>query len=402
MHPTTNKLYLGIIAGNHVLFLCQVDDFAFACEHKSTTNILLDMLDNELMIPLKQMGLLDMYNGLDVIQTKDFIKITCTTYIECISAKHLASWMKNFDVPTGRPTLLPGEESFMRSFLTATVDPNPKEQDRLSKAMVFGYCLGIKELIYSLVTCHLDLLYAIVRCTQSSMCPAEIHYHAVKHILKYLYLTWYDGLHYWHPQPNESLPPADLLEINSKAHDLLLDGRPVHDSLDLHGYVDSGWATCPKTRPAFTGVRVCLAGGTIAYKSKIQPTIAQSSTEAKFMGASDFGWLILFIWIVLWDIGVPQEATSILYEDNNACIVMAMSQKPTPHTQHMDIKYHALCKWVERDLLKLERIDTMINLADHLPNNLDGFSSIVMWIISLGKYLLYTALPLLDSPSTHT
>jgi hypothetical protein len=60
-------------------------------------------------------------------------------YIECISAKHLASWMKNFDVPTGHPTPLPARESFIRSFLTATGDPDPKEQGRLSKVMGFGY-----------------------------------------------------------------------------------------------------------------------------------------------------------------------------------------------------------------------------------------------------------------------
>jgi hypothetical protein len=180
MHPTTHEpcLYLGIIAGHCVLFLCQVDDFASACEKESTANILLNMLVDELTIPLKQMGLLDMYNRLDVIQTKNFIKITCTTYIERISAKHLASWMKNFDIPTGRPTLLLGQKSFMRSFLTATGDPDPKEQDRLSKAMGFGYRLGIGELIYALVTCCLDLSYTVVRCTQSSVCRAEIHYHA--------------------------------------------------------------------------------------------------------------------------------------------------------------------------------------------------------------------------------
>ncbi len=51
--------------------------------------------------------------------------------------------MKNFDAPTGRPTPLPGRESFMGSFLTATGDPDPKEQDRLSKAMGFGFHLGI-------------------------------------------------------------------------------------------------------------------------------------------------------------------------------------------------------------------------------------------------------------------
>jgi hypothetical protein len=60
--------------------------------------------------------------------------------------------MKNFDVPTGHPTPLLGRESLMRSFLTATGDPDPKEQNRLSKVMGVGYRSGIGELIYALVT----------------------------------------------------------------------------------------------------------------------------------------------------------------------------------------------------------------------------------------------------------
>ena len=82
------------------------------------------------------------------------------------------------------------------------------------------------------------------------------------------------------------------------------------------------------------------------------------------MGASDFGKILLYVRSVLWDLGIPQHAASVLYEDNDACTAMAMAQKPTTRTRHMDIKYHALCEWVERDLLKLQRIDTSINMAD--------------------------------------
>jgi hypothetical protein len=62
----------------------------------------------------------------------------------------------------------------------------------------------------------------------------------------------------------------------------------------------------------------------------------------------------------------------ILYEDNEASIAMAMAmaQKPTPRTHHMDIKYHILIKWVERDLLQLKCINTSINLADHFTKQL--------------------------------
>ncbi len=98
-----------------------------ACSHVSTANKLLDILDNKLTIPLKRMGLHDLYNGLEVIQTRDYIKITCSTYIERISEKHLASWMRNFVVPTGWPTPLPGWDSFIKTFLSTTGDPDPKQ-----------------------------------------------------------------------------------------------------------------------------------------------------------------------------------------------------------------------------------------------------------------------------------
>lgn len=62
--------------------------------------------------------------------------------------------------------------------------------------------------------------------------------------------------------------------------------------------------------------------------------------------------------------GVPQHAALVLHEDNDACTAMAMAQKPTPQTRHMDIKYQVICEWVEQDLLHLKRIDTSINLAD--------------------------------------
>jgi hypothetical protein len=359
-----------LIKGNRVLFLHQVDVFSIACSDKSTAKSLLELLDDELTIPMKHMGLLDLYNGLDVIHMRDFIKINCSTYIEKILEKHLSSWMKSFDVPAGRPTPLPSRESYIKTFLSATGDPDPTAQTRLSSSMGFGYQSGIGELINALVTCCPDISSAVVRCAQNSVCPAENHYHAIKHILKYLYLTKDDSQHYWHTSPNDCLPATDPLSINSTGHNLLLDGRPIHDALNLHGFVDSDWATCPKTHCSFTGVCVCLSGGTIAYKSKIQPTVAQSSTEAEFMGASDFGQLILFIRSVLWDIGVPQAAASILYEDNNACIAMAMAQKPTPRMRHMDIKFHAPVKWVKRDLFCLECINTSLNMTNHFTKQL--------------------------------
>jgi hypothetical protein len=49
---------------------------------------------------------------------------------------------------------------------------------------------------------------------------------------------------------------------------------------------------------------------------------------------------------------------------------MGNAQKPTAHTCHIDIKYFALCEWVEHDLIRLKWIDTSINIANHLTKPL--------------------------------
>lgn len=189
-------------------------------------------------------------------------------------------------------------------------------------------------------------------------------------MLKYLYNTKSDGIYFWRERPNSKFPPGPLPTINSNEHDLLSDGRPIDKAGDLVGYVDADWASCAKTRRSVTGVCIRMAGGTVAYKSRLQPTVAQSSTEAEFMGANDAGKTILFIRSVLWDLGIPQSKATLLYEDNDACTAMANARKPTPRTRHMDIKYHVLCEWVERDLLKLVRIHTSLNMADHFTKSL--------------------------------
>jgi hypothetical protein len=88
------------------------------------------------------------------------------------------------------------------------------------------------------------------------------------------------------------------------------------------------------------------------------------------MAACDTGKMILYIRSILWDINIPQEAATILYEDNDGCTAMGNAQKPTPRTRHINIKYFLLCEWIECNLMILDHIDTSITMADHLTKAL--------------------------------
>jgi len=87
LSPTVHEpcLYSGVIDGERVLLKRQVDDFAIASRTQRTCDLVFDMIDDKLMLPLKCLGLVDLFNGLDVLQTRDYIKISCSTYIDKIS-----------------------------------------------------------------------------------------------------------------------------------------------------------------------------------------------------------------------------------------------------------------------------------------------------------------------------
>ena len=188
--PTTHEpcLYSGLINGSRVLLLRQVDDFAVATVSEQVASTVFDLNDEHLTIPLKRLGLVSLFNGIDVTQTQHYIKLSCKSYIEKICEKYLDGWLGKHHMPT-RPTPLPNSESFMKSFLSAVGDNSDKAQETLEREMGIKYRNGLGELIYALVTCRPDLSYAVVKCAQSTVSPHEIHYHALRHIMKYLYTT---------------------------------------------------------------------------------------------------------------------------------------------------------------------------------------------------------------------
>jgi hypothetical protein len=373
--PTTHEpcLYSGYIRGHKCYFKRQVDDFELAAPNPQIANEFYDAIDDFLTMPIKRQGIVKLFNGIDVLQSRYYIKISAETYIEKLGTKYMAEWGKDLLQVADRPLPIPTNESFLKTFNSEEGSEDEKVQEELRRKHKLSYRAGVGELIYAMVTCRPDISTAVVKCAQVSAKPAEIHYHAVKHAIKYLYATRKDGIYFWRAQPLMSLPEHPLPAQSTALHGTIPPDakRPSHEALESYAYVDSDWASCTRTRRSLTGVVVKMAGGTIAYKTKFQVTVALSSTEAEFMAACDAGKMMLFIRSILWDLGIPQQAATVLYEDNDACTAMANAQKPTTRTRHMDIRYFALSEWVENDLLILERIHTAVNVADHMTKLLD-------------------------------
>jgi hypothetical protein len=82
--PMVHKpcLYSGVVNSNCVLFMRQGDNFAATAPNAKTSNMLMDLIDEKLSIPIKCQGYLDMYNGVDIYQTRHYIKFNFKTFIK--------------------------------------------------------------------------------------------------------------------------------------------------------------------------------------------------------------------------------------------------------------------------------------------------------------------------------
>jgi hypothetical protein len=216
------------------------------------------------------------------------------------------------------------------------------------------------------VTCRPDISFSIIKLSQYSSKPARIHYQALQHLYRYLKATKSDGIYYWRPQPRTDLPKGTIPTLHyDNNYDATVPTRKAHQQI-LTTYVDSDHAADTTHRRSVTGLHVTIAGGAILFKTKFQPTVAQSSTEAEFMAAAEAGKYVLYLRTIMQQIGLEQHHASIMYEDNQGALMMAQAGQPTRRTRHIDIKHFAIQDWVSQDLLSFKRIHTSDNSSDAL------------------------------------
>ena len=169
---------------------------------------------------------------------------------------------------------------------------------------------------------------------------------------------------FWREHPRVDLPAGDHKLYVAPGMDDLPD-FPQPSRLDtLVGFSDASHATCLETRRSVTGTIFMLAGGCIAYKSKLQPTVSTSSTEAELMAAVYTAKMAKYFRSVLSELGYPQDDPTVLHVDNQASIAIVQQDRPTERTRHVDIAWFAIQEWRKNRDVILQYIKTDINVSD--------------------------------------
>jgi len=234
-HPhDTNHVYTKVYLGTEILFLRQVD-FAIACKEADRASALIQHINSKLTINVKYLGRIDRFNGIDITQTKWYVKLTCSKYLHKMLHNH--GWLATDKTLTPiLPTPLNPDKAYITAIETTTPPITDDEKIQLESKMGFKYCQVIGEVIYPCFKACPEISPAVIKLSQYKDNPAKEHYAALLAVIKYLAATIDEGISYWYQAPVNTLPEGNLPQTHSDNHTLspeIVLGHPEHSMYDM-------------------------------------------------------------------------------------------------------------------------------------------------------------------------
>ena len=189
-----------------------------------------------------------------------------------------------------------------------------------------------------------DLTVASSICSQANNDWGAKHVHAAKQILRYAHRHKHWGIGF----------------AKSGVKDLQTEWI-------LQVWVDASHASCPLTRRSRTGFFITLNGNLLSYKSKLQPGVpAQSTTEAEYRALSAALNEVIWIVMVLKEIGIKVRKPIRIMEDNEATIKLGQNNMASARSKHIDMRHHVIRYHNDKGTIQLEYIETSKMIADML------------------------------------
>jgi hypothetical protein len=274
---------------------------------------------------MKDMGEANYILGVKIVRdrSKKLIALSQESYIQKILERFDMKNCKPYDTPIAKGVVL-----------SQSMGPKTDQEKEVMKRRPYSSVVG--SLMYTMVCTRPDICYAVGLVSRFQSNPGEMHWKAVKRILRYLKGT------------------ADYC--------LCYQGS----NLSLEGYTDADWAGDPDERKSTSGYAFLLNGGAITWYSKKQTCVALSTMEAEYVACStavqEAVWLKRFIE----HLGFASDSGSpvMIHCDSQAALAYTKDPKYHSKTKHIDIRYHYVRDMIAKNEVTVQYIPTGQMLAD--------------------------------------
>ncbi|KAJ9542108.1 LOW QUALITY PROTEIN: hypothetical protein OSB04_028614 [Centaurea solstitialis] len=251
-------------------------------------------------------------------RSKRLIGLSQSTYIDKI--------LKKFRMDESKKGFIPMQHGIVLSKTQCPI--SSQDQDKMKS---IPYASAIGSIMYAMLCTRPDVAYSVSVTSRYQQNPGEPHWVAVKNILKYLRRT----------------------------KDMFLVFGGSEDEISVTGYSDA--------RYVFT-----LNGGAISWKSSKQDTIANSTTEAEYIAASDAAKEAVWLRNFLSDLRVVASVSRPIdiFCDNSGAVAQAKEPREHHTSRHLLRKYHLIREIIGRGDVRICKIPTEENVADPLTKPL--------------------------------
>jgi hypothetical protein len=323
-----------------VMLVClYVDDLMIAGPNQERINSFKAEIAQSFTI--KDLGPARYLLGMEI--KRDFAKGT----LEISQQKYIKEMLEIYGMADCTPTPTPAAD---KQRLTKNMSPQTDEERAEMHGIRYRHAVG--HLLYLAMVSRFDIMNSVRELTRFMQEPGMEHWAAVKRVMRYIKGTIDVPLIFG------PFPPGEVV---------------------LVGYSDSDWAGELDTRRSTTGYVFLMAGGdgkpcsgAVSVNSRLQPTVALSSTEAEYMAVCSAAQEAIYLRVVLFDMGMPQRYPTRIYEDNTAAIRLANAAVGQwhPRTRHVDVRYKFVKERVRSNEIELVYVKTTEQLADLLTKNL--------------------------------
>jgi hypothetical protein len=317
------SLFIFNKANLHIYMLIYVDDIIIISSSPTATNKLLLQLQEDFAV--KYLGYLHYFLGIEVAHYPDRLVLSQRKYIQDVLAK------TNMAMSNGVPTpMLPTDKLSLDGG-----DPLfPEDATR--------YRSVVGALHYILLTGP-NLSFSVNRVCQYMVAPTTMHWAAVKRILRYLHATY----------------------------DLGLCFMKTSSSL-LSAFSDADWAGNPDDRRSTGGYAVFFGGNLVSWSYRKQSTVSRSSTESEYKAIADATAELIWIQVLLRELGIQQDRPPTLWCDNLGATYLSANPIFHRRSKHIEVDYHFVRERVASHQLDIRPISTKDQLADAFTKPLAG------------------------------